>query len=158
MKKKTVKSIKKCTFEGCKNLKKKVDRISKGDRFCSFHTNRATIGRALGRIYSNMKQRVEGRGAHNRGNWKGKPILPKEVFKTWARNHSIFLGLYKQWTMSNFDIKLAPSVNRINSSKGYTLDNMEWMTNSQNSGLSSTVRKMKQRKEIYNLLGVTFNV
>jgi hypothetical protein len=102
-----------------------------------------------------MKERVEGRSSHNRGNWAGKPILPKEVFIEWAKNHPDFLALYKRWFSSEFDRKLTPSVNRMNSNKGYVLGNMEWMTNSQNSGLSSEVRKMKNKKAIYDLLGVT---
>ena len=102
-----------------------------------------------------MKGRVNGTGgSHNRGNWKGKPILPRDVFYTWARNNPEFLRLYKRWFSSDFDRKLTPSVNRMNSSKGYTLDNMEWMTNSQNSGLAGAVRAMKQKKAIYDLLGV----
>lgn len=148
MKNKTTKLIKRCTFEGCKNLK------HQRDKFCSFHANKATISRSLSHLYSDMKRRVEGKGTHNRGDWAGKPILSKDVFITWSRNHPIFLSLYKQWTMSDFNRKLTPSINRMKSSKGYTLDNMEWMTSSQNSGLAGAVRKVRQRTEIYNLLGV----
>ena len=62
--------------------------------------------------------------------------------------------------MSDFDIKLAPSVNRMDSNKGYVLGNIEWLTQSQNSALAGTVRKMKnqEKKEIYKLLGVKQNV
>ena len=103
-----------------------------------------------------MKRRVTGTsGSHNRGDWLGKPILPRDVFLTWAKNHSDFLSLYKQWLTNGFDRKLTPSVNRMNSHKGYVLGNMEWMTNSQNSGLSSGVRVAKNKKAIYDLLGVT---
>lgn len=147
---------KKCNFSGCKSTTKRLDKRYR--RFCSFHTDKATIDLALRRIYRNMKSRVDGKSGHNRGNWAGKAILPKDVFVSWARNHPIFLSLYKRWVMSGFDRKLAPSVNRMRSAKGYTLDNMEWMTNSQNSGLAGSVRKLKQRNEIYNLLGVNTNV
>lgn len=105
-----------------------------------------------------MKRRVEGNAPHNRGNWAGKPILSRDVFMSWAKNHPTFLHLYKQYVMTDFNRKLAPSINRINSSKGYLLDNIEWVTNSQNSGLASTVRKLKAKKEVYNLLGVTTDV
>ncbi len=84
----------------------------------------------------------------------GKPILPKDVFLNWSKNHPEFLRLYKRWVNCDFDRKLTPTINRINSAKGYTLDNIEWMTNSQNCGLSSTVRRLKGKKEIYELLGV----
>lgn len=102
-----------------------------------------------------MLARVRGGNrSHNRGNWKGKPILPRDVFFTWAKNHSDFLSLYKRWVTNDFDQKLTPSINRMNSNKGYVLGNMEWMTNSQNSGLAGSVKSMKVKKEIYNLLGV----
>ncbi len=112
----------------------------------------------LSKLYSRMKERVEGRrgkNTHNRGDyWLGKPIVSREAFYSWSSNHPTFLSLYKQWFSSDFDRKLVPSVNRVNSNKGYTLDNIEWVTNSQNCGLSGAVKKMKNRKAIYELLGV----
>ena len=110
----------------------------------------------LGKLYYNMSKRVKGKNGHDRGHWKGKPILPKDVFVVWAKNNLDFLSLYKRYVMHRFDIKLAPSINRIDSNKGYTLDNMEWMTFSNNAALAGTVKKMKNRetKEIYAILGV----
>jgi hypothetical protein len=141
-----------CSFEGCKKL---AHKSSRGwNRFCSNHEGKVTITGFLSKRYSIMKRRIDGKSDHNRGNWKGKAILPRDAFYSWAKNHPVFLSLYKQWFTSNFDIKLTPSINRLNSSKGYTLDNMEWMTNSQNSSLSGAVKKMKNRKAIYDLLGV----
>lgn len=142
-----------CSFEGCEKKREPDGRGSWG-RFCSVHKNKATIDKFLIRCYTNMWQRVSGKASHNRGNWAGKPILPRDVFYTWAKNHPDFLSLYKRWFMSDFDRKLTPSVNRMDSSKGYVLGNIEWMTNSQNSGLSSVVKSMNQKKAIYDLLGV----
>jgi hypothetical protein len=73
---------------------------------------------------------------------------------SWSKNHPDFLRLYKQWKTSDFDRRLTPTVNRMNSSKGYTLDNVEWLTNSQNCGLSGSVRQAKNRQAVYELLGV----
>jgi hypothetical protein len=100
-----------------------------------------------------MKKRVQGKHRYPQL-YKDKPLIAKEVFLNWAKNHPSFLVLYKRWAMCDFDIKLTPSVNRINSKKGYTLDNMEWVTFSQNCALASAVNKLHQRKEVYNLLGV----
>ena len=146
-----------CSFEGCKkNRKRNCGAVYIGwGRFCETHQNKATINGFLTKSYTRMQDRVRGTSiAHNKGNWKGKPILPRDVFYTWSRNNPEFLRLYKRWFSSDFDRKLTPSVNRMNSSKGYTLDNMEWLTNSQNSGLSGAVKSMKQKKAIYDLLGV----
>jgi hypothetical protein len=149
----TKKSAPTCTFEGCKRPKRNGGHGSWG-KFCRSHVNKATINGFLLNLYHNMKKRVDGRGSHNRGNWKGKPILPKDVFYTWAKNNPEFFKLYKRWFTNGFDRKLTPSINRMNSTKGYTLDNMEWMTNSSNCGLSGAVQQMKKKKAIYDLLGV----
>ena len=103
-----------------------------------------------------MNQRVQGRGTKRPDLYLGLPILPKDVFISWAKNHPDFLTLYKRWFSSGFDRKLTPSVNRMNSNKGYTLDNIQWLTNSQNCGLSGEVVKMKNKKIIYELIGINF--
>jgi hypothetical protein len=105
-----------------------------------------------------MKSRVEGKVSNPTKNNKyylGLPIMPRDVFLNWARNHPDFLRLYKAYVSSDFNQKLAPTLNRINSSKGYTLDNVEWMTHSLNCSLAGSVLKRKNQKAIYELLGVT---
>lgn len=151
-----LKPIPTCGIADCfENCYKKTDRNSiRWDRFCVKHKTKATTSRFLGNLYTRMKMRVKGKNTKNPQLYLGLPVLPKDIFMTWAKNHPGFLGLYKRWVSNNFDRKLTPSVNRINSSKGYTLDNIEWVTNSQNSGLSSVVRDMKKKKAIYELLGV----
>lgn len=87
----------------------------------------------LMRKYRNMQSRVEGiqwRKAHL---YEGKQILPRDDFYDWAISHPDFLALFDQWIESNYDRKLSPTVDRIDSSKGYILDNMQWITHSENS-------------------------
>lgn len=141
-----------CKYKNCHDMKRKKD------IYCNFHTRKATINRFLGNLYSGMKERVSGRKTKRPDLYKGKPLIPKDAFMIWAKNHPDFFSLYKRWASCNFDRKLTPTINRIDSSKGYVLGNIEWMTNSQNCGLSGSVRKMKAKKEIYNLLGVDNNV
>jgi hypothetical protein len=122
---------------------------------CEGHRTKITIGRFLGYIYTQMNKRVRGTSGTKRPDlYLGLPILPRDVFITWSKNHPDFLSMYKRWFSSGFDRKLTPSVNRMNSSKGYILGNIEWMTNSQNCGLSGMVKSMNQKKAIYELLGV----
>jgi len=137
-----------CRYKGCKNPA--VIR----DCYCYSHLRKATITRFLSSLYTVMNRRIKGKGTRRPDLYLSKPIMPKDVFMNWAKNHPDFLSLYKQWITCNFDRKLTPTVNRMNPNKGYTLDNVEWLTNSQNCGLSSSVRSLKARKEIYNLLGV----
>jgi len=44
-----------------------------------------------------------------------------------------FVELHEAWKYSNFNRKLTPSIDRIDNKKGYTVDNMQWMTLSNNS-------------------------
>lgn len=143
------KPIKICDFKGCKNPSS-----PNRDRFCSYHRVRATTSRFLSRRYVDMKSRVKGKSTKRPDLYKNLSIVPKDVFFNWAKNHPEFLKLYKRWFTSGFDRRFTPTVNRMNSSKGYTLDNMEWLTNSQNCGLSNGVRDMKKKKAIYGLLGI----
>jgi len=141
-----------CKYKNCYKQSKKRD------VYCYSHRNKSTITRFLDYKYSSMKRRVSGKSTNRPDLYSGKAIVPKDAFMVWAKNNPDFLSLYKRWVSCNFDRKLTPTINRINSSRGYTLDNMEWMTNSQNCGLSAGVKKLKAKKEIYNLLGVNNNV
>jgi hypothetical protein len=113
---------------------------------------RGTMEGFLKSTFDNMKKRVEGRSSRDAHLWAGLPILPKEVFVEWSRNHPDFIRLFKRWTMADRDRKLAPSINRMNSDKGYTLDNMEWITHSQNCSLAGTVKSFNKRRAVYELL------
>src|SRR5271157_1478739 len=142
---------KRCKYKGCK--KESVQR----NLYCHSHRNRVTIDKFLGQAYSHMRARVNGTsGTKTPHLYVGKAIMPRDIFLIWAKNNPEFLVLYKRWTMSNFDRKLTPSVNRINSNKGYTLDNVEWITNSLNCSLAGSVRHTnhKQVKAIHELIGV----
>lgn len=101
-----------------------------------------------------MNSRVKGKSTDRPDLYLGLSILPKDVFLNWARNHPDFLKLYKRWRSSDFDRRLTPVVNRMNSKLGYELNNMEWLTNSQNCGLSGSVMQAKYKKAVYELLGV----
>ena len=95
----------------------------------------------LMRSYRNMLSRVRGiqwRKAHL---YEGKEILSKDEFYLWASNSAEFHVLYEEWVQSGYDRKLAPSVDRIDTSKGYTVDNMRWLTHSENSRNGSKSRR-----------------
>lgn len=51
-----------------------------------------------------------------------------------------FDKLYDDWVSSGFDKKLSPSIDRVDTSKGYTLDNMRWLTHSENSSIGAKSR------------------
>lgn len=102
----------------------------------------------LMRMYRNMQSRIEGVQWMKKHLYEGKELLSREDFYNWAEGSEKFLELYYQYKFSDYDRKLAPSVDRIDSSRGYTLDNMEWVTHSENSRRGSISKRKNDRKEI----------
>jgi len=81
--------------------------------------------------YKSMKARVEGRdiGAVSS---VGQPILSKAEFISWALNNPDFHYLYRDWVESGYQMKYAPSVDRIDERFGYELFNMQFVTHGEN--------------------------
>ncbi|MNU96646.1 hypothetical protein D3C71_866910 [compost metagenome] len=85
------------------------------------------------RLYRNMQSRVDGVQKAKHHLYQGKSILDREVFYDWALGSSEFYKLFGDYRESGFERKLSPSVDRIDSSLGYEISNMEWVTMSENS-------------------------
>lgn len=100
----------------------------------------------LVRAYRNMQSRVE--GIQRDGSWVGKELLPREDFYAWAFDSPEFWRLFKRYVESGYEMRLAPSVNRINPERGYTLDNIEWVTHGVNSALAASSRSRPVRKAL----------
>ncbi len=92
-----------------------------------------TINGFLMRLYRNMKSRVTGIQKQKFHLYAGCELLTKEDFYSWAKESEDFLKLFFEWELSGYQRKLTPSVDRINSTYGYRVNNMEWVTNSENS-------------------------
>ena len=95
----------------------------------------------LMRLYCNMKSRVSGVQKSKWHLYKGKYLLDKNEFYEWAENHPKFKSLFKSYKLNNHAIRYAPSVDRINPDLGYYLENMEWVTQSENSRRAVVTRK-----------------
>lgn len=63
----------------------------------------------------------------------GKKICTKDEFISKFINDSKFLELYSSWQDNYFQRKFAPSIDRINNDLDYTLDNIEFISQSSNS-------------------------
>lgn len=87
----------------------------------------------LVRLYRNMLSRITGIQKQKHYLYEGKELLNKEDFYNWSLESKKFHELFEHWEKNNYDRKLTPSVNRIDSSKGYIISNMEWITHSENS-------------------------
>jgi hypothetical protein len=87
----------------------------------------------LMRMYRNMLSRIDGVQKKKAHLYAGKQILTRDEFYEWALSSVQFHELFDAWEKSNYDRRLSPSVDRVNSSLGYTVENMEWVTHSENS-------------------------
>lgn len=81
------------------------------------------------RRYAHMKSRVEGRSTNPSGA-QGKELMSREDFFDWCKekqNFNMFLTIYIEWAEEDFELWFAPTIDRIDSTKGYTADNIQWM-------------------------------
>lgn len=94
----------------------------------------------LMRMYRNMNSRINGiqwRKAHL---YSGKSLMTKSEFYDFANNDANFNTLFSNWGQSNYDRKLAPSIDRIDSSKGYEIGNVRFVTFSENCRNTSRLK------------------
>jgi len=87
----------------------------------------------LMRMYRNMQSRTSGVQKSKAHLYKGLYLLPREEFYLWAKNNNEFSELFNEYELAGYPMKLAPTVDRVDSSLGYELSNMEWVTHSENS-------------------------
>jgi hypothetical protein len=92
------------------------------------------------RTYRNMKSRIVGILKKKAHLYSGLELLPKEDFYTWAFKDQSFNLLFNDWVQSGYCKKLSPSVDRIDTSLGYILGNIRWVTHSENSRLGASRR------------------
>lgn len=65
--------------------------------------------------------------------YKKLKLLSKDEWTIWtSHNMYKFLKLYKNWQASGYKIACAPSIDRIDNNRGYEIDNIQWLTQSQN--------------------------
>lgn len=63
----------------------------------------------------------------------GREYLTKTEWEMWCeKTYPTFISLYTAWQASGFQQKFSPSVDRIDPAKGYTPDNIQWLTQSAN--------------------------
>lgn len=97
----------------------------------------------LVRCYRNMLSRVSGVTKKKNHLYLGLPILDKNTFYEYSLNNNEFNKLFKDWEISNYNRKLTPSIDRLDTNNGYTLDNIQWITFSENCSRGG---KHKQNK------------
>ena len=98
----------------------------------------------LMRKYRNMLSRVSGIQKKKAHLYEGLSILSREDFYEWATSSPEFNELFEAWSAAGHERGLCPTVDRIDSSRGYELDNMEWITHSENSRRGAISRHSKK--------------
>ena len=88
--------------------------------------------------YNNMKRRVDGYVKPHIYN--GLDICERYEFYEWSKNNTDFKLLFEEWSSKGFIRKISPSIDRIDTSLGYSVDNMQWITQSENSRKGSISR------------------
>lgn len=86
----------------------------------------------LVRTYRNMLSRVTGVTKNKNHLYLGLEILDKNIFYDFSINNKEFNALFSDWEKMNYNRKFTPSIERIDSKKGYLLDNIEWIPFSEN--------------------------
>lgn len=125
-----------------KNAKQRVSRRLNNN----LHTKKYEKTRRgfLMRAYRNMQSRITGVQKAKHHLYKDKYILERETFYNWSMHDDSFNVIFDAWEKLGYPRKLTPSVDRIKSSEGYDLNNMEWITHSENSRRGSISRHSKK--------------
>lgn len=94
----------------------------------------------LMRTYRNMESRSKGIVKGKSHLYEGLEVLTRQSFYDWSLSCQDFNRLYDDWVSSGYDMKLSPSIDRIDTSRGYVLGNMRWLTHSENSSIGAKNR------------------
>ena len=128
----------------CKNLQQKAYRVGNGDSHTKSYEK--TPRGYLVRTYRNMSSRVTGILKHKQHLYEGLSILGKDAFYEWSLSKdSGFIELLDSYAASGYDMKLAPSIDRKDSTLGYEASNIRWITHSENSRLGAMSRHYGKR-------------
>jgi len=98
----------------------------------------------LMRTYRNMLSRILGIQKKKAYLYKGKDILDKESFYLFALSDQQFNLLFDSWTEAGYPRKYTPSIDRMDSTVGYTIGNITWITHSENSKKGANTRWQNQ--------------
>lgn len=130
--------------QGCRNTKQRERRRLNGDEATKRYEK--TKGGYLMRSYRNMLSRVTGVQSKKAHLYEGLDILNKEEFYEWSITDETFNSLFEEYEKSGWEMRLAPSVDREDSSLGYNLQNMRWLPHWRNSQLGNISKHSKKEK------------
>lgn len=95
----------------------------------------------LMRAYRNAQSRVTGVQSKKAHLYKNLTIIPRDEFYMWSFFDPAFVSLFLAYCDSGCSMRCAPSLDRIDVSKGYEHGNIQWITHSENSRLGALSKK-----------------
>lgn len=117
----------------CKGCCKKFSKNNPHSKINDKNRYRTNPKRYMNHTYYCIKQRCTNPNYGHR-KYKGVTYLTKDDWDEWCEeSYSTFISLYNNWQENGFRRRDAPSVDRIINEMGYTKDNLQWLTQSQNS-------------------------
>lgn len=112
------------------NLVKGKIRMAESSSALAYRRSRNGLIR---RAYVKMKQRISGRGTSTPQLYLGLDLLSLQDFFSFSMTCLDLMKIHGEWVKSGYDKCLTPSIDRIDTSKGYILENIRWITKSENS-------------------------
>ena len=97
-----------------------------------YEKTRNDLGYFVKFIYSTMKRRCTNPNSSSAKYYLGLPLLDREEFLDFSLNDEELKKMFKEWIDSEWDRKLTPSIDRIFPNLGYTINNIQWVTLSEN--------------------------
>lgn len=131
--------------KACKNKEQRERRKAQGDAATKKYEK--TKKGYLMRAYRNMQSRVTGVQSAKAHLYEGKEILPRDEFYAWALGDETFNLLFAEYQELEYDIRFAPSIDRIDSRIGYTLSNIRWLPHWKNSQLGAISQHENKEKQ-----------
>lgn len=106
----------------------------------------------ISRAYAAIKCRCLGRQKTSLI-YAGLPFISLEDFTAWSMYSPELDKCIAEWKAANYERRLTPSIDRIDSTKGYVLGNLQWVSFSVNA--SRGTRKKGPRKPRVSALVAT---
>lgn len=118
----------------CKNCKLELQKVSREVNQNNYTKRYEKTKKGfLMRTYRNMQSRITGIQYKKHHLYMGKSILTKEDFYNWALSNNQFKILFEIWEENNYQNRLTPSIDRLDEKLGYIIENIQWITHSENS-------------------------